>query len=80
MAAITEQTPKANTSPVPDGDGPDGLTHIFCCDPDVAHCGADIKGSPEVMPGHSVPGSPECVMCDWLEDQVCPRGCKMRQG
>lgn len=76
----TTQQPKVNISPAPDSDGPDGLTHIWCCDPNVAHCGSDISGGADVAPTETLAGSPECVVCDDLDDEPCPRGCERRQG
>lgn len=78
MAAIAE---KANTSPVPsrDDDGGDGLTHLWCCDENVAHCGANISDSRPLSTGEVIAGSPECVVCDDLDDNPCPRGCEWRQ-
>lgn len=45
------------------------LDHLYCCDPDIALCGTDISDSPELFDD----GATTCVVCDDLEDQLCPR-------
>lgn len=43
-----------------------GLTHIYCCDPDLALCGEDLTDIPEVDEDTLL-----CVVCDDLEDHPC---------
>lgn len=44
----------------------DGLTHIYCCDPNLALCGNDLSDTPEVEEDGIV-----CVVCEDLEEQPC---------
>lgn len=61
-------------------DGDDDVNHMWCCDPDVAWCGADISGDP--ASGYDFSVDPEdCAMCLLADEQgqyvckVCnPRG------
>lgn len=57
-------------SPRSTDDG-DELTHLWCCDPDVALCGSDISNSVELYEGETIAGSPECIVCEDLEG-TCP--------
>lgn len=43
-----------------------GLTHIYCCDPDLALCGEDLTDIPTVDEDTNL-----CVVCEDLEDQPC---------
>jgi hypothetical protein len=57
---------------VPDGSSSDDpFDHIYCCDPDVALCGADVSG--EVDVGDAELEAP-CPMCGLLEDLEGPCG------
>ncbi len=48
------------------GDG--SYCHLWCCDPDVALCGADISGEEECDdPGHVI-----CVLCTLAADAGMP--------
>lgn len=50
----------------------DDLSHVYCCDPDTALCGADLSNTPE---DESV--ETDCVVCLDLEATVaaCCAGC-----
>jgi hypothetical protein len=57
------------TAPAPTrAGGPTSLNHIFCCEPDIALCGADISGD-EIVDYDDA----DCVVCLDLEDKTCPR-------
>lgn len=43
------------------------LNHIFCCDPGLALCGADVSED-EVVDLEDA----DCIVCLDLEDQPCP--------
>jgi hypothetical protein len=53
----------------------DDLAHVYCCNPDVALCGTDVTGVPEVPDEDTT-----CVVCLDLEDAdfaccpTCPDG------
>lgn len=47
--------------------GTTDITHVWCCDPDVALCGEDVSTEPEVPDGVGI----DCVVCVDLEDQPC---------
>lgn len=49
----------------------DAITHVWCCDPDLALCGEDVSAEPEVPDGVGV----DCVVCIDLEDHPCSPGC-----
>lgn len=53
MATITLPDVVLTARPQP------GVTHYYCCDPDLAHCGADISNEPE----GSAPGELDCPLC-----------------
>lgn len=55
-----------------DGDGDDGFNHIYHCDPDLAMCGKDLTGVPDVDP--ETGPDPVCVACEaaWLAGFPCP--------
>jgi hypothetical protein len=42
------------------------LTHVYCCNPDLALCGEDVSDTPEVDEDGQL-----CVVCDDLEEQPC---------
>lgn len=48
-------------------DGPD-LLHVFCCDPDVALCGTDVRDC-EVEPPVERSDMSDCVVCLDLEER-----------
>ncbi|MFK0172650.1 hypothetical protein ACIQU5_28025 [Streptomyces sp. NPDC090306] len=52
-----------------DGDDGDGLTHLWCCDPDTALCGSDLTGDEDLDDDAEV----DCIVCLDLEETVCPR-------
>lgn len=55
------------TAPQPSTTGTDtDLTHLYCCDPDIAICGEDLSGTPEVDEDGQL-----CVVCEDLEFQPC---------
>lgn len=68
LVLIPEMAPERTTP----GDAEDDLDHFYCCDPDVAYCGADISGAYVVM---SAEMTNLCPMCEVLDDTLCPR-CK----
>lgn len=47
--------------------GSTDLNHIYCCDPDIALCGADVSAHPIVDLDDA-----DCVVCLDLEEQPCP--------
>jgi hypothetical protein len=47
----------------------DVIAHVYCCDPDTALCGHDIRDMPEVVG----PTPNDCIVCLDLHDQPCPR-------
>lgn len=49
----------------------DDLDHLWCCDRDVALCGANITNATDWLGAGDMPD--ECVVCHDLEDQICPR-------
>lgn len=49
----------------------DNVTHSWCCDENVAWCGADVSESPEVAPDDPT----DCPFCDLMEREPCPSGC-----
>jgi hypothetical protein len=55
-------------APTPTGSSVD-LTHVYCCDYDLALCGLDVTDMPEVPDGTGQ----DCVVCLDLEEQTCPR-------
>jgi hypothetical protein len=56
-----------DTAPVPTTTGtrPD-ITHVYCCNPDMALCGEDLSSQHEVDDDDQ-----PCVVCSDLEDQEC---------
>ncbi|MEU3452128.1 hypothetical protein ABZ671_00595 [Micromonospora sp. NPDC006766] len=59
----------------PDTNTPGEVEHYYCCDENVAMCGLDLTGAPEVEPG----GGPVCPLCHlaWDEGRPCPvPGCR----
>jgi len=64
--------------PEPPGTAPadgDGWQHIWCCDPDVALCGADLSGV-EDSDGEDEPVCTDCAIADALR-RPCPvAGCR----
>lgn len=43
--------------------------HYYCCDPDVALCGADISGEEEDVGDDDL--EQLCPMCEVLDDRPC---------
>ncbi|MFE9736154.1 hypothetical protein ACFYO9_37510 [Streptomyces sp. NPDC005863] len=43
----------------PRSDPNDDVTHLWCCDPNLAMCGEDVSDSPEVDDGVGQ----DCVVC-----------------
>ena len=76
---MTDTITAPDTDAVTD-EGEDDIIHMWCCDPDVAWCGADISGDP--ASGYDFSVDPEdCAMClfaDETDSYVCkvcnPRG------
>lgn len=51
-------------------DGDDDETfHLYCCDEDIALCGADIADALETDGGDDEP----CLECLYLEEEICAR-------
>lgn len=44
------------------------ITHLYCCNPDVALCGTDVSDVPELADDAEI----TCVVCADLEEQPCP--------
>jgi hypothetical protein len=42
------------------------LTHVYCCNPDLALCGEDVSNTPEVDQDEQL-----CMVCEDLEEQPC---------
>lgn len=61
---MTQESPVLN-----DGDYDDHLDHIYCCDPDLALCGADIEGVTEET-WDTEPANP-CIVCEDLVGKPC---------
>lgn len=59
MLAPMPAPPTASTSD-------DGLTHIYCCDPNLGLCGTDLTDHPDVDEDGIL-----CVVCEDLEDEPC---------
>lgn len=49
------------------------LTHLYCCDPDVAWCGQDISGMAFSPPSAA---EPECRACDLADEMEINAGCR----
>ncbi|MEU9208505.1 hypothetical protein AB0D27_11260 [Streptomyces sp. NPDC048415] len=49
-------------------DSGDALTHVVCCNDDVALCGTDVAGQEWVDDDED----PTCVVCRELADAPCP--------
>lgn len=45
------------------------MSHIVCCDDDIALCGIDVSDTPWRDDDFEV----ECVVCAELEDYDCPK-------
>lgn len=52
-------------------DGSDSDVHLYCCDPNLAYCGA-ILGGDDLGPADS--GPVDCIRCEVI-DQSIVRGC-----
>jgi hypothetical protein len=61
---MTALTPELGDT---DTDG-NGITHVVCCNEDIALCGTDVSGQPFVGGDFPV----DCVVC--LDTDACP-GC-----
>lgn len=54
------------TAPAPTRTGGTAdLNHVFCCEPDIALCGADVSDD-------DIVDEADCVVCLDLEEQPCP--------
>ncbi len=62
MATALEVAPSVTDS------ADSGVTHVYCCDPDTAWCGADISTTPEVPDYLPI----DCPGCAELEPLPCP--------
>lgn len=64
--------PETDLSDGSNDDGDDGFNHIWHCDENLAMCGKDITGVPEVDP--ETDPDPVCVPCEaaWLAGFPCP--------
>lgn len=51
-------------------DDDDDFTHMVCCDPNVALCGADVTTAQVV---DASPAEDECIVCVDLDRLPCPR-------
>lgn len=72
-------TTKLEPAPGPAGtDDTGNLDHFYCCNPDVAYCGADLSDVPEAY--FDEHGPTVCVVCADLDNQPCPRGCDTDSG
>ena len=60
-------TPQAAPTASRSNRSPDGLDHLYCCDPDTALCGTDISDTPELFDD----GETTCVVCADLADDDC---------
>lgn len=49
----------------------DDICHLWCCNEDVAMCGADITGEPP-CPHPDDEDCPACPMCSLVEDEALP--------
>lgn len=49
----------------------DDLDHLWCCDHDLALCGADISDAEDWTSLDEMPNV--CVVCLDLADTICPR-------
>lgn len=49
----------------------DSLDHLYCCNPNLAHCGADISDATESDFALTDPSA--CVVCVDLDRQPCLR-------
>jgi hypothetical protein len=45
----------------------DDLAHVYCCNPDIALCGTDLCGVPEIPDDETT-----CVVCVDLDDAGLP--------
>ncbi|WP_435597065.1 hypothetical protein [Streptomyces anulatus] len=62
------QPGQTRTAPAGTGSAaPPDLNHIYCCNPDLALCGADVSTHPIVGIDDA-----DCVVCLDLEDEACP--------
>lgn len=61
MTAQTYAKPEVNTS------ASDDLTHLYCCDDELALCGLDLRGVPENLD----PDALMCVVCVDLSPLAC---------
>lgn len=60
-------TARLKPSPVRTGNRGSDLDHVYCCDPSLALCGADISDQPEIDDDRVI----SCVVCNDLEGQPC---------
>lgn len=67
-------TTAISEAPLVTTDGPNGtdddLDHLFCCDENVAMCGADISDDEIVEDGSLLF---PCVVCKDMEYRPCPK-------
>lgn len=54
----------------PDVEAGDDFDHLYCCDPDLAHCGEDISEHEEVDDEEL---DNPCLLCSVLQGSICPR-------
>jgi hypothetical protein len=50
---------------------PDSVTHLYCCDPNLAFCGLDITDEPYGCGGEAM--CPLCVLVDGGDGPECCR-------
>ncbi|WP_075895337.1 hypothetical protein [Actinomadura sp. CNU-125] len=63
----TTVTPE--TAPVGPGDPPDRYVHLYCCNPDLALCGADLSHGVE---RRDIPATALCPMCEVIDSLATP--------
>lgn len=67
-------TTALDEAPLVTTDGPNGtddeLDHIFCCNEDLALCGADISGTEFISDDEELF---PCVVCNEMQYRECPK-------
>jgi len=63
--------PDTAPAPAPTGTGtpPDRYVHLYCCNPDLALCGADLTHG---VDRPHLPTAATCPMCALIEDLDAP--------
>lgn len=59
-----------DSRPAPTSSGDDDPDHYYCCDPDIAMCGADLTGVDDI--GDDGVVDPLCPLCAYVEDHYLP--------